>query len=163
MRWWTAAGWVLAAVAATACGHDLEPPDRTQQVRMASAAYEPALFDTVTWETPAEQETAGNLVYVNECRECHGSFGLGDTEYARERGLQVPSLVEPEWAKADLDSLRRAVYAGHEVGMPVFGAHKLTPREIDAVAAYVVNVLRPDVLGPAGTQGPAPTPPPPRP
>ena len=145
-----AAGWVLAAVAATAAcgGHDFEPPDRAQAVRLASVAYEPALFDTVAWETPAEEETEGNLVYVNECRDCHGSFGLGDTEYARERRLQVPSLVEPDWAKADRDSVRLAVYAGHDVGMPVFGAHKLTLREIDAVAAYVVNVLRPDVLDP---------------
>lgn len=148
MRRRTAAGWVLAA-AATACGgNDYEPPDRTEAVRLASVAYEPALFDTVAWETRAEQETAGNQVYVNECRKCHGSFGRGDSEYARERRLQVPSLVEPEWAKAELDSLRLAVYAGHDTGMPVFGAHKLTLREIDAVAVYVLDVLRPDVLGP---------------
>lgn len=145
-----AAGWVLAAVAATAAcgGHDFEPPDRVEAVRLASVAYESALFDTVAWETPAEEETVGNLVYVKQCRNCHGPFGGGDTEYARERGLEVPSLVEPDWPKAHRDSVRLDVYAGHEEGMPVFVAHKLTLREIDAVAAYVVNVLRPDVLDP---------------
>lgn len=161
----SAAGWALAAAVATACGHDFEPPDRTEQIRMATAAYAPSIFDTVAWGTPEERETEGNRVYVNHCRNCHGPLGAGDTEYARERGLQVPSLVEAGWPKADRDSVRLAAYAGHEAGMPVFGAHKLTPREIDAVAAYVLDVLRPDVLGPgAGAHAPpAPSPRPPLP
>jgi hypothetical protein len=32
--------------------------------------------------------------------------------------------------------------------MPVFGDGGLTPRQIDATAAYVLGSLRPDVLGP---------------
>lgn len=154
-----AAAVAVAALTSAACeGHDFEPPDRSQEVRRAASAYGPSLFDTVSWGSAGEAADAGNLVYVEECRNCHGSLGRGDTEYGRERGLEVPSLVEAEWPKAHVDSVRRAVYAGHEAGMPVFGAHKLTLRQIDAVAAYVLDVLRPDVLGPAVTSPPPPPP-----
>ncbi len=48
---------------------------------------------------------------------------------------------------ADLDSLRRKLFIGHEDGMPIFGEGTLTPREIDATAWYVLLILRPEVLG----------------
>lgn len=83
-----------------------------------------------------------------ECRRCHGPLGRGDTEYARARGVEVPSLVEPDWPLAELDSVRRAIYVGHEAGMPTFGARDLDSREIDAAAAYVLLTLRPEILGP---------------
>ena len=47
---------------------------------------------------------------------------------------------------ADVDSLRRMIFIGHESGMPVFGDGDLSLREIDATAAYILRTLRPDVL-----------------
>lgn len=145
-------GFALALTAAVAAcgGHDFEPPDRGERVREAMAVYSPAIFDTVTWETEDQRGAQGNQVYVEKCRNCHGPLGRGQTDYAREQALEVPSLVEPGWPLADRDSLHRVIYVGHEVGMPIYGAGGISPRQIDAVASYILNVLRPDVLGEPG-------------
>jgi len=141
--------FVLSAVVlvATACGHDFEPPDRGERIRQAGLTYSPALFDTVTWAEGEDRNVMGNEIFAGKCRKCHGPMGLGDTDYARERGLVIPSLVDPEWAFSSMDSLHKTIYVGHEGGMPVYGNGGITPREIDAVASYIANVLRPDVLG----------------
>jgi len=142
-------GVALFAVACvtTACGgHDFEPPDRAERVERAAAAYSPTLFDSISWADSSTELTEGNIVYAEECRRCHGPLGQGGTDYARERGLTVPSLVVPDWPLADPDSLRRRIYVGHESGMPVYGDGNLTPRQIDATAAYILRTLRPDVL-----------------
>jgi mono/diheme cytochrome c family protein len=131
----------------TACGdHEFEPPDRTERIRRAGAAYSPSLFDTVTWSDEAARVTQGNAVYAAECARCHGPLGQGGTAYARERNLEVPSLVTPDWPLAQTDSLRHMIFTGHEAGMPVFGDGDLSVREIDATVAYILLTLRPDVL-----------------
>jgi mono/diheme cytochrome c family protein len=137
----------LAASLAACSGHEFEPPDRGERVREAAAHYTPALFDTIAWGAEGERNQQGNQVYIDKCRTCHGPLGRGDTDYANARALKVPSLVEPSWALAFPDSLHRVIYVGHAQGMPIFGDGGITPREIDAVAGYILNVLRPDVLG----------------
>jgi len=132
----------------TACGHEFEPPDRGERVERAEGAYAPMLFDSVRWSADDVRLTEGNAVFAERCRRCHGTLGRGGTDYALERDLQVPSLVDPGWPLAELDSLRHKIYVGHESGMPIFGDGLLTPREIDAAAAYILLTLRPDVLGP---------------
>ncbi|HKJ01538.1 MAG TPA: cytochrome c [Longimicrobiales bacterium] len=131
----------------TACGHEFEPPDRGERIRQAELTYSPALFDTVTWAEKQDAYVLGNEVYVEKCRKCHGPLGRGQTDYGRERGLTIPSLVEPQWAYASMDSLHKTIYVGHEEGMPVYGDGGISPREIDAVASYVLDVLRPEVIG----------------
>ncbi|MHB1194952.1 MAG: c-type cytochrome [Longimicrobiales bacterium] len=139
---------IAAALAVAACGHhEFEPPDREAKVREAEASYTPELFDTLAWDSAGARYVLGNRVYVEQCRTCHGSLGQGGTDYAVAQGLEVPSLTQPGWSLADLDSLHRVISVGHATGMPVFGDHDLTPREIDAVAGYILDVLRPDVLG----------------
>jgi mono/diheme cytochrome c family protein len=140
---------ILFAVlwAAAACkGHEFEPPDRATRVDRAAATYSSTVFDTIAWNEEEVQLSEGNSVYAEECRRCHGPLGLGGTDYARERNLTVPSLVAPDWPLAQVDSLRRKIFVGHESGMPVFGDANLTPRQIDATAAYILLELRPDVL-----------------
>ena len=89
----------------------------------------------------------GNGTYAAKCRRCHGSLGRGDTDYAAERDLEVPTLGREEWAYADsLDVVRRRIFIGHAEGMPTWGVAGISPREIDATAFYVLNRLRPDVL-----------------
>jgi mono/diheme cytochrome c family protein len=139
---------VALATSLTACSsHEFEPPDRGERVREAAAHFAPALFDTITWGAPDQRSQVGNQVYIDKCRTCHGPLGEGQTDYARGQGLEVPSLVGAGWALADPDSLHRVIYVGHVQGMPIFGDGAITPREIDAVAGYILDVLRPDVLG----------------
>jgi len=139
---------LLAALAFTAgCGdHEFDPPDRGARVERAAAAYSAAMFDSISWADSAMELAEGNSIYAEECRRCHGPLGQGATDYARERDLTVPSLVVPDWPLADLDSLRKKIFIGHESGMPVFGDGSLTNRQIDATAAYILRMLRPDVL-----------------
>ena len=131
----------------TACGHEFEPPDRGERIRQAELAYSSSLFDSVTWAEEEDRDELGNEIYAEKCRKCHGPMGRGETDYARERGLTIPSLVEPQWAYASLDSLHKTIYVGHEEGMPGYGDGGITAREIDAVSSYVLNVLRPEVIG----------------
>ena len=140
---------LLLAAGMTACkGHEFHPPDRDERVAAALAEFELLRFDTIGWESDPSRLQAGNEVYATTCRRCHGTVGEGQTDYARTRNLDVPSLVEPEWQWSDsLEALRRQVYTGHAAGMPTFSLSGVTPREIDAVSAYIIFQLRPDVLG----------------
>ncbi len=142
-----AASVVLAALATTACHQEFEPPDRAARVANAEVRYSATAYDTITWGDESARLTAGNTAYAERCRRCHGTLGRGQTDYARERGLDTPSLVEAEWPLARLDSLRHKIFVGHESGMPIFGDSDLTLRDMDAVAAYILLTLRPEVLG----------------
>lgn len=147
------ARWVVfgaLALVAVACGHDFEPPDRGERVREAEREYSATLFDSVAWTSQEARVQEGNTIYAEDCRRCHGQLGRGETDYARSRGLDVPSLVEPDWPLDDLSALRHEIYVGHETGMPVFGQGGLTLRQMDAVAAYILDVLRPEILGGGG-------------
>ena len=139
----------LAAAAALLAGceeHEFHPPDRAARVAAADSLYSPALFDTIAWGDVAERVAAGNLVFADECRRCHGPLGQGTTEYARERDLEAPSLVRGDWPEGDdVEALRRLTFIGHPAGMPTWGIGKLSPRQIDAVAFYIVEQLRPEV------------------
>lgn len=141
---WTA----LVGVAALACGgdHEFEPPDRAARVAAAESAFARMSFDTVTWASDSARALAGSELYAAECRKCHGYLGRGDTDYARQRELDVPSLVGADAAHAgDVDSVRHRIYVGHQSGMPSWGVGRLTVRQIDAAAYYVVHQLRPEV------------------
>jgi mono/diheme cytochrome c family protein len=134
-------------LSAMSCAHEFEPPDRGERVDAAADAFQAESFDTIQWADADLRLNEGNAVYAVECRRCHGGLGRGDTDYARERDLVAPSIVEAEWSLDELDALRRVIYIGHESGMPIYGDGDLTLREIDATAAYVLLGLRPDVLG----------------
>lgn len=135
------------------CGgeHEFDPPDREKQVRDAAAELDLSAFDTLTWESDTARLLQGNEVYAAECRRCHGYMGRGDTEYSRRHDLDAPSLVRPGWHLADdPDSLRRRIYIGHPEGMPTWGIGRISLREIDAVAGYIRQQLRPEVLEESG-------------
>lgn len=141
---------VLAVLAGLAgCGeHKFDPPSREDQVRDAEALYSLALFDSVSWETDSVRDLEGNIVYASKCRNCHGVMGEGGTDYALQRDLNVPSLVEADWEFGDdLEETRHRVFVGHPDGLPTWGVAGITPREIDAVSHYVLEMLRPEVLG----------------
>jgi mono/diheme cytochrome c family protein len=148
----------LAAAGLTACqDHEFHPPPAEERVSSADSMYSPALFDSVTWESPEARVEAGNLVFADECRRCHGAVGRGDTEYAEGQELDVPSLVEADWELAgDLEEVRRRVFIGHITGMPSWGLNRLEPRQIDAAAFYIMEQLRPEILADSATAPPGP-------
>lgn len=153
---------VLAvALAAAACQeHRFEPPSREERVERADSLYAPALFDTIGWASDSARFLEGNIVYASQCRDCHGPLGQGDTEYAREKGLEAPSLVEPGWEHgANLEVVRRRIFTGHPAGMPTWGIARITPREVDAVAHYVLEGLRAGAAGGGGRGVSPPAPP----
>jgi mono/diheme cytochrome c family protein len=136
---------LVAAASAAACEkHEFEPPDRAARVEAAAAELTPETFDTVAWASSEARAFEGNNTYAAHCRSCHGFQGQGDTEYAREHGLEPPSLVRPDWPYENVAAVRNTIYTGHPAGMPTWGVAGITPREIDAVAYYIVHVLRPE-------------------
>lgn len=138
----------VAALAAAACErHEFEPPDRAERVADAEARLTPETFDTIAWTDEEQRAFEGNNVYAARCRNCHGYLGDGETEYAREHDLAVPSLVRADWPYEDVAAVRRIVFTGHPAGMPTWGVAGISPREIDAAAYYIMHVLRPEVLG----------------
>lgn len=137
------------ALLVTACGGDDhgEPRHPVDQAAIADSIFSPAAFDTITWASDSVRLLRGNEIYAAECRRCHGYLGRGDTEYAAERDIAVPSLVVPEWEyERDLRGALRQIFVGHE-DMPAWGLGRLMPREIQAATYYVLYQLRPDVLG----------------
>ncbi|NNF13187.1 MAG: hypothetical protein HKN72_08190 [Gemmatimonadetes bacterium] len=138
----------LSALAAGCGEKTFDPPDREARVADADARFQSVRFDTLTWVDDEERALIGNGIYASRCRDCHGTLGRGETDYDRARGLEVPSLVEPEWRMAEsLDSVRHRVYVGHAAGMPNWGVGGLSVGEIDAVSFYVLERLRPEILG----------------
>jgi len=113
------------------------------------------MFDTLEWESRDRMLVTGAALFGADCRDCHGSLGRGGTAYASEHGLDVPSLVEPAWQyDGNLDAVRRLIFTGHTGGMPTHGIAGLTAREIDAVARYIVEQLRPEIIRADGTSRP---------
>jgi mono/diheme cytochrome c family protein len=139
----------LAALLATgACEkHEFERPSREDQVAQADSLLTPETFDTIAWPSDSARAFDGNNAYAANCRSCHGYLGAGDTDYARERNLEPPSLVRPDWPYDDVPAVRHRIFVGHPAGMPTWGVAGITPREIDAIAYYIVHVLRPEALG----------------
>jgi mono/diheme cytochrome c family protein len=124
-----------------------EPPDAAQRIELADSLYSPTLFDTIDWSSDRERIVAGNLVYADYCRRCHGTIGEGGVVQAAGNTFVVPSLVQAEWGLDDsMTDVRRSVFTGHTGGMPSWGISRLTPRQIDAVAFYILEQLRPEIL-----------------
>lgn len=142
----------LVVWAAAACGEKhFDPPDRAERIAVADSLFAEVGFDTITWASDSARAIEGNATYAASCRNCHGPLGRAGTAYAAERGLDVPSLVSADWRFAgQLDSVRHHVFVGHIHGMPTWGVAGLTPREIDAVSHYILDVLRPELLGGEG-------------
>jgi mono/diheme cytochrome c family protein len=136
----------LSLVPAGCEEHEYAPPDhRTERVAEAAVQFDEAAFDTIAWESGEIRIRDGGVVYATHCRRCHAPDGHGETEYARQRGIDVPSLVRADWPDdVDVPEVRRRIFTGHPGGMPTFGVAGITPREIDAVAAYVLLQLRPE-------------------
>ena len=151
MRW--IALPLLVALAASACGPS--PEERAaaeaeaQAARQdsllaaAEAAYDPSVFDTLTWEDSEARMARGAQVYNFSCSKCHGPEGLGDGGFVRAGDtLRPPSFREPTWPlAADEAAIRQAIFVGTGENMPHWGLEGLKAEAIDAVTFYIVEGL----------------------
>jgi mono/diheme cytochrome c family protein len=154
-----ALAFLLASACLVACADDdgYDPPDPAQRIELADSLYTPALFDTIDWASDQERITAGNLVYADYCRRCHGTVGEGGVARVAGSDIVVPSLVTADWRyDDDIEAVRHRTFTGHTGGMPSLGISRLTPREIDAVASYILEQLRPEMLSPSEASSPLP-------
>lgn len=139
---------VLPVLALTGCA---EPPEETPEaptpadtVRMAEARFDPAAFDTVTWESDQAALDRGGLVFRVSCTKCHGDAGDGDGNLVVQGDtIRPPSFRGADWRFAtDPMGLRRQIFVGTEQGMPHWGLEGLKYRDVDAVARYILEDLR---------------------
>lgn len=139
----------LVAGGLVGCGeYEFHPPDREAQVADAAADFSLETYDTVTWASDSIRALEGSVVWSSQCRDCHGPLGRGETAYAENRGLDIPSLVDTDWRYAgQRDSVLFRIHSGHADGMPTWSVARITAREIDAVTHYLLEVLRPEVAG----------------
>lgn len=145
----TVAGLLVGTAGLVGCGeYEFHPPDRDAQVAEAAAGFSLETYDSVTWVSDSIRSLEGSVVWSSQCRNCHGPLGSGATAYAENQGLDVPSLVTPDWRYAgQRDSVLLRIHSGHAEGMPTWSVAGISPREIDAVAYYLLEVLRPEVVG----------------
>jgi mono/diheme cytochrome c family protein len=142
----------LVAVAAASCGEDPEAraeaaaAARAQAARdsveMALVEWDPAAFDTIQWEKPADAIVRGSVVFSFSCARCHGRQGYGDGEFVTQGDtLRPPSFNAADWRFAgDPEGMRRFVFTGSENDMPHWGLHGLKYRDLDAVVQFILDL-----------------------
>ncbi len=125
-----------------ACGADT--PDQANPAlpgeALEAGVVDLALFDSITWATPAAPVDRGATVYAYSCAKCHGDSGAGNGGYVLQgRVLRPPSFLGDQWRFAnDPTGLREAIVQGTDRGMPHWGEAGLKPRDINAVAHFIL-------------------------
>lgn len=142
--------WPLLVLVAVACAAEDEPEPTMDPATLAAEAFDPAGFDTISWESSDEATERGGIVYQYSCVKCHGPGGFGDGGFVQNGvTLRPPSFHQTGWEYAgDLEGLRRMIFTGREGGMPHWGLEGLKYRDVDAVSHYILGDLRSD-----GSQG----------
>ena len=116
---------------------------RADSTAQASAAWDPAAFDSIAWDEDAARLERGQVVWSFSCARCHGASGRGDGEVAAEHNLTMPTLLDPGWALAgNIEEIRHTTFVGHTSEMPNWGLVGLKARDLDAVAYFVDAGLR---------------------
>lgn len=124
----------------------VQGPTRADSVQLAATAFDPAAFDTISWETDQAAIERGGLVYRISCSKCHGDGGRGNGNFVMQGDtLRPPSFLTKDWRFADDPmGLRKQIYTGNVAGMPYWGLVGLKYRDLDAVARYITGFLRPN-------------------
>jgi len=150
---------VMALAWLAACAKEAPPPaeevntGHADSVAMAAEMFDTTAFDTVTWRTPDEALSRGGLVFRVSCNKCHGVMGNGDGDLVADGKSAKPgSFLADSWKYADDPmGLRKAIFTGSAQDMPYWGLVGLKYRDLDAVASYISDYLRPTFMEQAGT------------
>lgn len=116
---------------------------RADSVARASEAFDPAVFDTLTWESDNARYERGGVVWSFTCQRCHGADGKGQGPDAVHFEIEIPDVTAEDWPLADdIPAIRRAIFVGHESEMPSMGLIGLSYPDVDASAHYINDLLR---------------------
>ena len=143
-------------LAAAACGGDRDAaavnPILTEGTDVAAAEnrYDPAVFDSITWASREDALARGQELWGYACAQCHGAHAEGDGGFVQDGDtLRPPSFRVEGWRYAhDREGLRHRIYVGTDRGMPHWGLRRMQPRDMDAVATYIVEELTGPRAGP---------------
>ena len=136
----------LSVIGIWACDSDRAPQLPGGAVAgVAPPPFDAMAFEGITWASQAETLEHGQAVFEANCQKCHGVTGAGEGGYIfGGQSLQPPSWIVADWRLADDPvALRSYIYSGSVGGMPYWGLTGVSYRDIDAVADYIVYVLRP--------------------
>ena len=137
-----------------ACGGEPPPPPaaeeappamtRADSVEMAVERFDSTVFDTIQWQSEDAAAERGGLVYRVSCTACHGEGGSGGRGFIVQNDtLKPPPFTDAGWAYAnDPMNLRRRIFTGAILGMPYWGLVGMSYKDVDAVARYILGVLR---------------------
>jgi len=88
----------------------------------------------------------GAELYLANCAACHSATGIGGTLSAAREGSGAPETSAPALTSSSAIEVAEAVRIGPGT-MPVFGPQSLSPDDVDAIAAYVQYLRKPDDPG----------------
>lgn len=108
---------------------------RYSQMPAFSDMLEPSEIEALVTFVPtladAEWESAGAVLYADNCASCHGERGMGD------RSIGAPNLVDAIWLYGgDSASLAQTITNARFGVMPAWG-QRLTEGDVRAVSTYV--------------------------
>jgi mono/diheme cytochrome c family protein len=146
---------IAVTLLAVACGGGKQDQATAgaDSVGIALAQYSPALFDSITWAADSAEINRGSVVWAWSCKRCHGETGAGDGNFVTQvkdstgavvpDTLMPPTFLTPGWQYAtDKQALIKYIYTGSgQQPMPHWGLSGQKPRDIDAVAAYIQQVV----------------------
>lgn len=141
MRWITLSAGLAAVVGLAACEAEPEQTrlSEAEQVAAATTQFDPAAFDTVSWESDEAAIERGRDIFKWACAECHGETGRGDGGRVIDGDtIHPPSFHQDNWPYADDPVLlQEKVFVGNTLGMPHWGLRQMRPRDVVAVDKFI--------------------------
>lgn len=141
MRWIAFSAGLAAALGLAACEAEPEQTRLTEaeQVTAATNQFDPAAFDTVSWESDEAAIERGRDIFKWACAECHGEDGRGDGGRVIDGDtIRPPSFHQEDWPYAeDHELLQEKVFVGNTLGMPHWGLRQMQPRDVVAVEKFI--------------------------
>ena len=122
---------ITAAALLSGCIQESSPP-----AGQTGKSQLPAGMPTDKALPEANLLTEGAALFAKLCTSCHGTAGNGR---GNQRG---PSLQRPELTYGrTVAAITQSIRDGRPGGMPSFG-HVFTPRQLEALSAYVLSLKK---------------------